>query len=40
LLDLVGREELDRLRADAEAEIAAPRRWGTSYTLIQAWRRA
>jgi SAM-dependent methyltransferase len=40
LLDLVGREELDRLRADAEAEIAAPGRWGTSYTLIQAWQRA
>jgi SAM-dependent methyltransferase len=40
LLDLVGRKELDRLRADAEAEIAAPGRWGTSYMLIQAWRRA
>ena len=39
LLDLVGREELDSLRAEAEAEIASPGRWGTTFTLIQAWRR-
>ena len=39
LLDLVGRDELERLRAAAEAEIAAPGRWGTTFTLIQAWRR-
>ncbi len=40
LLDLVGRQELDRLRAEAETEIATPRRWGTTFTLIQAWRRS
>lgn len=39
LLDLVGRAELDRLRAETETEIAAPGRWGTTFTLIQAWRR-
>ena len=32
------REELDRLRAEAQTEIAAPGRWGTTFTLIQAWR--
>jgi len=40
LLDLVGRPELDRLRAEAETEIATPCRWGTTFTLIQAWRRS
>ncbi len=39
LLDLVRRPELDRLRAEAETEIATPGRWGTTFTLIQAWRR-
>jgi SAM-dependent methyltransferase len=39
LLDLIGRDELARLRAAAETEIAAPGRWGTTFTLIQAWRR-
>jgi len=36
LLDLVGQDELFRLRAQAEAEIGAPGRWGTTFTLIQA----
>jgi SAM-dependent methyltransferase len=40
LLNLVEREELDRLRAEAQTEIAAPGRWGTTFTLIQAWRRS
>lgn len=39
LLDLVGRPELNRLRTEAETEIATPGRWGTTFTLIQAWRR-
>ena len=37
LIALVGRDELERLRADAEAEIAAPQRWGTTWTLVQAY---
>lgn len=39
LLDLVERDELTRLRAEAETEIAMSGRWGTTFTLIQAWRR-
>lgn len=39
LLTLIGSDELARLRADAETEIADPGRWGTTFTLIQAWRR-
>jgi SAM-dependent methyltransferase len=39
LLDLVERDELARLRDEAETEIAASGRWGTTFTLIQAWRR-
>jgi SAM-dependent methyltransferase len=40
LLDLLERDELVRLRAEAEREIAASGRWGTTFTLIQAWRRS
>lgn len=40
LLRLVSKAELDALRAHAEAEIAAPGRWGTTFTLIQTWARA
>ncbi len=40
LLDLVGTEELARLRAEVEAEITAAGRWGTTFTLIQAWCRS
>lgn len=39
LLELVRSEELAGLRAEAEAEIAAPGRWGTTFTLVQVWRR-
>jgi SAM-dependent methyltransferase len=37
LLRLVARDELEELRRLAEAEIAQPGRWGTTFTLIQAW---
>ncbi|HET8626145.1 MAG TPA: methyltransferase domain-containing protein [Thermomicrobiales bacterium] len=37
LLALVSRAELEELRRVAEAEIAAPGRWGTTFTLIQTW---
>ena len=39
LLGLVSAEELTRLRNEAEAEISSQGRWGTTFTLIQAWRR-
>lgn len=39
LLKLVTAEELESLRRDAEAEIAEPDRWGTTFTLIQSWGR-
>lgn len=34
---IVPRAELDALLAQADAEIAAPQRWGTTFTLIQSW---
>jgi SAM-dependent methyltransferase len=37
LLRLVSRDELEELRRLAEAEISQPGRWGTTFTLIQAW---
>jgi SAM-dependent methyltransferase len=37
LLRLVGADELERLRGEAEAELKAPGRWGTTFTLIQSW---
>jgi ubiquinone/menaquinone biosynthesis C-methylase UbiE len=37
LLTLVEEAELDRLIAAAGAELADPRRWGTTFTLVQAW---
>ena len=37
LLQLVAAEELAALRRDAEAEVAAADRWGTTFTLIQSW---
>jgi hypothetical protein len=40
LLRLVGRPELEELRLRAEAEIAQPGRWGTTFTLVQTWGRA
>lgn len=39
LLALVSEPELDELRARAEAELADPARWGTTFTLIQTWAR-
>ena len=39
LLELIGAEQLARLRAEAEVEIDAEGRWGTTFTLIQAWRK-
>jgi SAM-dependent methyltransferase len=39
LVGLIGSEELRVLQAQAEDEISMPYRWGTTFTLIQAWRR-
>jgi len=39
LLRLVSRAELEELRRMAEAEIAQPGRWGTTFTLVQTWAR-
>lgn len=32
-------DELRELRADAERELAEPKRWATTFTLVQAWAR-
>lgn len=40
LLGLVAEAELDRLLEAAKAELAAPNRWGLTFTLVQAWGRA
>jgi SAM-dependent methyltransferase len=37
LVPLVGRDDLQRLRSDAELELEEPGRWGTTFTLIQSW---
>jgi SAM-dependent methyltransferase len=37
LLRLISRDELEELRRLAEAEIAQPGRWGTTFTLVQTW---
>lgn len=39
LLSIVTADELQRLREAAEAELAEPGRWGTSFTLLQCWGR-
>ena len=39
LTALLPLEELRRLRADAERELAEPGRWGTTFTLVQSWAR-
>jgi len=39
LLAFVDADELERLRADAEQELTEAGRWGTTFTLIQAWGR-
>ena len=37
LLQTVGTEELGSLRRAAEAELADPARWGTTFTVVQSW---
>jgi SAM-dependent methyltransferase len=37
LLRRLPEAELDRLLAGAEVELAAPQRWGLSFTLVQTW---
>jgi SAM-dependent methyltransferase len=39
LLEKLGEDELASLRHAAEAELAEPGRWGTTFTLIQSWAR-
>jgi SAM-dependent methyltransferase len=39
LLERLSEDELASLRGEAEAELAGPRRWGTTFTLIQSWGR-
>jgi SAM-dependent methyltransferase len=39
LLETLSEEELAALRREAEAELAEPGRWGTTFTLIQSWGR-
>ena len=39
LLETLSEDELDSLRREAEAELAEPGRWGTTFTLIQTWGR-
>ena len=37
LLETLSEDELAVLRREAEAELAEPGRWGTTFTLIQSW---
>ena len=39
LLTLVSADELEALRREGEAELQAPDRWGTTFTLVQCWGR-
>ena len=39
LLETLSEDELASLRREAETELAEPGRWGTTFTLIQAWGR-
>ena len=39
LLETLSEDELASLRGEAERELAEPGRWGTTFTLIQAWGR-
>jgi SAM-dependent methyltransferase len=39
LLETLSEDELAALRREAEAELAEPGRWGTTFTLIQTWGR-
>lgn len=40
LLTLIGEPELDRLMEAAKTELAELTRWGTTFTLVQAWGKA
>jgi SAM-dependent methyltransferase len=40
LLEMLSEDELASLRREAESELDEPGRWGTTFTLIQAWGRA
>jgi ubiquinone/menaquinone biosynthesis C-methylase UbiE len=37
LLETLSEDELAAVRREAEAELAEPGRWGTTFTLIQSW---
>jgi hypothetical protein len=37
LQSLVSADELEKLRNEGEAELEEPRRWGTTFTLLQCW---
>lgn len=37
LLSVISPQDLARLREDARAELEAPGRWGTTFTLVQTW---
>jgi SAM-dependent methyltransferase len=37
LLEALSEDQLASLRCEAEAELAEPTRWGTTFTLIQSW---
>ena len=39
LLETLSEDELATLRREAEGELAEPGRWGTTFTVIQAWDR-
>jgi hypothetical protein len=39
LLETLSEDEFASLRREAEAELAEPGRWGTTFTLIQSWGR-
>ena len=39
LLESMSEDELASLRREADAELAEPGRWGTTFTLIQSWAR-
>jgi hypothetical protein len=39
LLSVVTADELEKLRNEGEAELQEPRRWGTTFTLLQCWGR-
>jgi SAM-dependent methyltransferase len=39
LLSLVSADELEKLRQEGEEELDEPRRWGTTFTLLQCWGR-